>query len=235
MKLTVVLILLLCVLLSGCAQTTSENLTSTTVPQLQATTTMPSSSTKQVCDTPFPLPFLMTSSIDTYQDFVDQHDLPEHFVPYEKLSFIAPFSMIIIHKDPAEDGLQYYYYLLESKDGLIYGVDFTCLEMEDYIVGKTEFDLPLTGNLRTIDTEEEGYIRQNNAYWYYEKGKLDMIGIEFEQFVLHILPLGNTSYTDDTFNKVDHTHHEIMQNLLHADTAEAAVQAFMEAIGAPAK
>ena len=171
----------------------------------------------------------MTGSIDEYQEFIDQHDLPEHFVPYEKLSFIAPFNMIEIPKDPAEDGLEYYYYMMKTNDGFYYGVEFDCLERKDYIKDKKKFDLPLTGDLRTIDTEEEGYIRLNNAYWYYEDGKLDMIGIEFDQFVLHILTMGAT------FNKIDHTHHEIMQNLLHADTAEAAVQAFMDAVGEPAK
>ena len=225
--LVLVTMLTVCMSLVACAPNHHDDTPDTTT---TSPTTAPTTSPhggEHICI--FPQPYFTTSSLDEYEKFVDQNDLPEHFVPYEKLSFIASFSVIEIPKDPAEDGLQYYYYLLNTTDGFLYGVDFVCLEMEDHIVGEKKFDLPLTGDLRTIDTEEEGYIRLNNAYWYYEKGELEMIGIEFDQFVLHILPVRAT------FDKVDHTHSEIMQNLLHADTAEAAVQAFMEAIGAPAK
>lgn len=225
MKKAIICVLLLCMSLAACAPNHHDDTpdTTTTLPTT-APTTSPHGG-EHICI--LPQPYFATCSLDEYEKFVDQHDLPEHFVPYEKLSFIAPFGSIEIHDDPAVDGLEYYYYLLKTTNGFIYGVDFICLEMEDYIVDETEFNRPLTGDLRTIDTEEEGYIRLNNAYWYYEKGELDMIGIEFDQFVLHILPMRSK----DSFNKVDHTHHEIMQNLLHADTAEAAVQAFMEAIG----
>lgn len=226
MKKVIICVLLLCMSLVACAPNHHHDHTpdTTTTSPTTAPTTSPHGG--EHIDI-FPRPFFQTDSMDEYQKFINQYDMPDYFILYEKLSFIAPFNRMEIHEEPNK--LEYYAYLLKAGNGFYYGVDFICREMEDYIVGETEFDRPLTGDLRTIDIEEEGYIRLNNAYWYYDNGELEMIGIEFDQFVLHILPMGST------FNKVDHTHHEIMQNLLHADTAETAVHAFMEAIDATAK
>ncbi len=229
MKKIVICTLLLCLLLAACAQTNSDDATTTTATTTMATTTKPLGPSNGVFIEHVRPPFFTTGSMDEYQVFVDQHDLPEHFVPYEKLSFIAPFNMIEIPKDPAEDGLEYYYYMLKTDDGFYYGVEVMPLTAESYMDKKKELDLTLTGNLRTIDTKEEGYIRSNNAFWHYDNGKLELIGIQCEQVEIHILPVGSSFYG------VNETHHEIMQNLLHADTAGAAVQAFMDAVGASAK
>lgn len=221
MKRSIVVALLLCLLLTACARTTDDG---TTAP---SSTPVPTTTTPHYIDCgPLPLPFFTTSSYEEYQAFVDQQDLPEDFVPYEKLSFIAPFCRIQVQKDPAVYGLEYYSYYLETTDGFIYGVEFCSFECDRYTDREKEIDRTLNGDLCTLETEEDGYIRLNNAFWCYDDGELNLIGIEFDEFAVHIIPMGY----GDSFKKVDYTHHEIMQKLLHADTAEAAVHAFMEAI-----
>ena len=173
-----------------------------------------------------------TGSYENYLEFVTQNDLPDHFIPYEKLSYIAPFDYFHVKADLNAEDWRFYWYTMKANNGVEFGVEFASLLFEDFPLDTTELDVTLEGDLRTLDTTVECLVRLNNAYYLYtDDGKLDLIGIECDRFVVHIVVMGYGK----GFEKVNDSHPEIIRNMLHADTAEAAIQAFMDSIGVEAR
>lgn len=177
--------------------------------------------------------FFSTLRYEKYQEFVAQNDLSDNFIPYESFSFFGPFEYIYVHEDPNEENWHFYWYSMETCDDFSIQVSFDSLLEEDIRADYKELECTLKGDLRTLDTKENSFVRLNNARYIYDSlGKLTSIIIECDRFNVSI---SVADYMGKGFALVNDTHPEMIRNLLHADTAAAAIQAFMDCIAVEAR
>ena len=219
MKKIMIWAVLLCLLLSACAQQNETQPTSNKV------TTLPSDLWISDFDT------IIFNNIDSYNQFVQVADLPDNFVYYESLMVFGEFESMEILSSTIYDYLEAdysecFYTFCDEKGNklqLWVGVERTKV---------TTIDSEHMGDMRVIDPlgdVKTGSVFRNDVEYKYNGGKLRCISWESNgiPFTLGTEVEGDIFYPEDGPLTIVH-------ELLHTDTNKAAMEKINTALENPA-
>ena len=216
MKKRMIWAVLLCLLLTACAQQNTPTGSMTTAPN-----------DPWISD----YDYLELDDMDSYKQFIQEADLSDSFVPYESLTMLGEFKGLLILSPKTDDyeALEYseYVYLFQDANGY----ELT-LWVGSERTEKTPVASEYQGDMRVISTTGEeltGSVFCNGIEYRYNGGKLSYISWESN----------GIPFTLGTDTKVEGFYPEdgpltFVQELLHTDTNKAAIESFKTSLNTPA-
>lgn len=137
-------------------------------------------------------------SLEAYNEYIAETDLPETFIPYSRISFLGAFEEFAVSK-PAHDSKHTTMYYLRDENNFAFQLYISYEARFDAgIIPETHIpivELPSdwyneTGSMRRIDTQDKErevyYVRDGIAYLY-KKGTLYAIVYIAEDYFLRVI------------------------------------------------
>lgn len=219
----------ICLLLTACAHTPAS-------PQMNSTQPTTVSTTTFYDPKPCRSPGLSIYGVDEYNEFIKYADLPEDFVHYESLTHFGEFEGLVIFsqkidKYTAKDYSNYMYSFVDEKGTVLY-LNVGPRNKEVFKLVET-VESKYWGDMQTGDPtiyKQSVMIDRNGVSYLYTGNKLYIIAWETNGI---LFMLDTSSWYDQGFYPEDGPL-TFVQELLHTDTNEAAIESFKTSLNTPA-